>query len=200
MAYKITANTGKQQFPAFLKQLLDEINTEVWCMQAGKAESEQARSQVAANASTVVDRYVNQRLIENGIAICDASVNHEKIWAAGECYMMVVINITHTMSVVVRYYLKSPDHDQYFVLPLPFNPFTALLEEHAQAKKILAEDQALVDELWARVRAECPHTHMMAKGDHIPGGYLDKGYSHYWDECSVCGYKDNERRVEGHYG
>jgi hypothetical protein len=200
MPYKITSSTGKQQFPPMLKQLLDEIETDVWVMHACKPESKTSRDDVVRETVQLLGRYVNQRLIVNGIAICDASVNHEKIWAAGECYMMVAINITHTMSVVVRYYLKSPDHDQYFVLPLPFNPFTALLEEHAQAKKILAEDQALVDELWARVRAECPHTHMMAKGDHIPGGYLDKGYSHYWDECSVCGYKDNERRVEGHYG
>lgn len=200
MPYKITSSTGKQQFPPMLKQLLDEIETDVWVMHACKPESKTSRDDVVRETVQLLGRYVNQRLIVNATAFCDESVNHEKIWAAGECYMMVSINVTHSLSVVVRYYIGDPNPDRYFNVGLPVSPFTALLNEHAQAKKVAAEAQALVNELWTRVKAECPHTHLMAKADHVPGGYLDKGYSNYWDECDVCGHRENERRVVGCYG
>lgn len=200
MPYKITSSKGKKQFPSTLKTLLDEIDNDVWRMHANKPESKASRDDVVRETVQILDRYVDQRLILNGSALCDESVNHEKIWAAGDCYMMVAINLTHVLSVTVRFYIGTPDWDTYFSTPLPVDPFTKLLAEHKAAAAAVEDAKALESKLWLQVQNECPHLNMVPRSSHSPGGYLDRAESSYWTECDVCGHTTAARTEYGGFG
>jgi hypothetical protein len=47
----------------------------------------------------------------------------------------------------------------------------------------------------------CTHDKTILKHDYTPGGYLDTGYEEWWDQCTLCGKRFNERRQsDGSYG
>jgi hypothetical protein len=198
MPYKLTSNpTGLPVVPvqgSVLTSLLKEIDELVWTMWAEKSKSADTRTMVVEQTKTLINRRVATRSILNGDAICDESVNHERIWAADECYMMVLINVTHVTSVVARFYIKNPDPDSYFVLAKPVDPFTMLLDQYEKAQKEAAAAQETVSLLFKEIQTKCPHTEMVPKSTYIPGGYLNQSENITWTECTVCGYK-TERKV-----
>lgn len=48
-------------------------------------------------------------------------------------------------------------------------------------------------------KATCPN--IKTKEDYIPGSYLDRGYTSYYRECSLCHFHEHLRTVsDGSYG
>ena len=39
------------------------------------------------------------------------------------------------------------------------------------------------------ILANCPHTDIEAKSYYYEGGYLNKSYTEYWNQCRTCGAK-----------
>jgi len=203
MAYKITHSEGKQAFPADLWAMLNEIDADVWTANSNKPDSMDVRAKVVAETKARIDRWVTDRLIQDGTAVCDASVNHPKIWNAGECYMIVVLTLTPTLSVVVRYYIGSPDHDRYFRAEVEATtkpvPFAILRERHELAKAVLAKAREEAEAACAAAYAACPHEVIMNKECHVRSTHIDRGYTAKWQECTFCGKKVNSPLVIGTY-
>lgn len=58
--------------------------------------------------------------------------------------------------------------------------------------KLLAERKKLLE--------QCPHE-FEEQSYYFSGSYYDTAYTQYWDECAVCGKKQNKREVNhGWYG
>jgi hypothetical protein len=39
------------------------------------------------------------------------------------------------------------------------------------------------------ILANCPHTDIEVKSYYYEGGYLNKSYTEYWNQCRTCGAK-----------
>lgn len=59
-------------------------------------------------------------------------------------------------------------------------------------RKLIAKHQKELKALLA----ECKHENLEQKEYHYEGGYLDKAYSEYWNQCPVCGYKTKVTMVQ----
>ena len=70
-----------------------------------------------------------------------------------------------------------------------------------ELKEDIKHWQSLIREAEAKIKEECPHPpdHVYAKSSYSESGYLDPEYWEYWDECSICGKRFNERTKTGSF-
>ena len=82
------------------------------------------------------------------------------------------------------------------------NDITHLVNLDVEIKQIDSELLKLRtkrDSLWSNLKKQCHHPTTISKNRYFSGSYDHTASTEYWDECTICGTKLNQKTKNHNY-
>ena len=72
-------------------------------------------------------------------------------------------------------------------------------KEKLELAKLLANASKEIVRLQAKLVQECTHPTTKVTTEYVSGDYYNRSVTYYWDECTICKTRFNERTRQGSY-